>query len=127
MRYGRKRSTRKVITYLILSVVVVIILFPFFWMISTAFKPNTDIIKRPPIFLPTQPTFTHFQKVFAHVQYFRILYNSLFVSGMTTLITMAQAASCFTPVLLTLHLSSSPTAATCSTLQGTDTTSPTRP
>ncbi len=88
MSYSKKRSTRKIITYAVLIIVAVFILFPFFWMISTAFKPNTDIIKRPPIFLPSKPTLVHFQKVFAQVQYFRTLYNSLFVSGMTTLITI---------------------------------------
>lgn len=88
MSYSKKRSTRKIITYAVLIIVAVFILFPFFWMISTAFKPNTDIIKRPPIFLPSKPTLVHFQRVFAQVQYFRTLYNSLFVSGMTTLITI---------------------------------------
>jgi len=88
MSYRTKQSVKTVITYLILAIVAVIILFPFFWMISTAFKPNTDIIKRPPIFLPTEPTLVHFQKVFVQVSYFRTLYNSLFVSGMTTLITV---------------------------------------
>jgi len=88
MSYSTKRSTKKIITYAVLLLVAVIILFPFFWMISTAFKPNTDIIKRPPIFLPSKPTLVHFQKVFAQVQYFRTLYNSMFVSGMTTLITI---------------------------------------
>ena len=88
MDYRRRRSARSVVTYVVLLVVALIILFPFFWMISTAFKPNTDIIKRPPIFLPSNPTFLHFQKVFLTVPYFRTLYNSLFVSGMTTLITV---------------------------------------
>ncbi len=88
MSYRTRRSATTVITYLVLTVMALIILFPFFWMISTAFKPNTDIIKRPPIFLPTKPTLKHFQKVFMEVPYFRTLYNSLFVSGMTTLITI---------------------------------------
>ena len=88
MSYRVRRRAANIVTYLILLVVALIILFPFFWMISTAFKPNTDIIKRPPIFLPTEPTLKHFQKVFAEIPYFRTLYNSLFVSGMTTLITI---------------------------------------
>jgi multiple sugar transport system permease protein len=88
MSYSAKRSARIFLTYLVLSVIALIILFPFFWMLSTAFKPNTDIIKRPPIFLPTKPTLKHFQKVFVEVPYLRTLYNSLFVSGMTTLITI---------------------------------------
>jgi len=88
LSYSTKKDAKQIITYVVLSIVALIILFPFFWMISTAFKPNTDIIRRPPIFLPTEPTLVHFQRVFAQVQYFRMLYNSLFVAGMTTLITI---------------------------------------
>lgn len=88
MSYRTRRSANTIITYLVLAVMALIILFPFFWMVSTAFKPNTDIIKRPPIFLPKKPTLKHFQKVFMEIPYFRTLYNSLFVSGMTTLITI---------------------------------------
>ncbi len=88
MSYSTKKDAKQIITYVVLSIVVLIILFPFFWMISTAFKPNTDILRRPPIFLPSEPTLVHFQRVFAQVQYFRMLYNSLFVAGMTTLITI---------------------------------------
>jgi multiple sugar transport system permease protein len=88
MSYRSRRGANTIITYLVLAAVVVVILFPFFWMISTAFKPNPDIIRRPPIFLPSKPTLIHFQRVFTRVEYFRTLYNSLFVSGMTTLITI---------------------------------------
>jgi len=88
MSYTTRRSSKKIITYAVLLIVALIILFPFFWMVSTAFKPNTDIIKRPPIFVPTKPTLVHFEKIFTQVPYLRNLYNSLFVSGMTTLITI---------------------------------------
>jgi multiple sugar transport system permease protein len=88
MSYRTRQGANTILTYILLGVMALIILFPFFWMVSTAFKPNTDIIKRPPIFLPSEPTLIHFQKVFAEVPYFRTLYNSLFVSGMTTLITI---------------------------------------
>ena len=88
MQYKSKKLIHKFIIYLVLSILGIIILFPFFWMVSTALKPNTDIIKRPPIFLPTKATLTHFKQVFANVPYFRNLYNSIFVSGITTLITI---------------------------------------
>jgi multiple sugar transport system permease protein len=88
MSYRSAKGARKTIVYLLLLVMAVVILFPFFWMVSTAFKPNTDIIRRPPIFLPSKATLVHFQKVFDSVPYFRTLYNSLFVSGMTTAITI---------------------------------------
>ena len=85
---SRQKTIRSAVVHGVLLFGAFLMTFPFFWMISTAFKPNTDIIRRPPVFLPTQPTLKHFQKVFVEVPYFRTLYNSLFVSGMTTLITI---------------------------------------
>lgn len=88
MSYKTKRTINRIIIYTILLIIGLIILFPFYWMISTAFKPNTDIIRRPPLFLPGNPTLDHFKRVFGSVPYFRNLYNSLFIAGMTTVITI---------------------------------------
>lgn len=88
MSYRTKRTINRIIIYTILLIIGLIILFPFYWMISTAFKPNTDIIRRPPVFLSGNPTLDHFKRVFGSVPYFRNLYNSLFIAGMTTVITI---------------------------------------
>jgi len=88
MSYKTKRTINRIIIYTILLIIGLIILFPFYWMISTAFKPNTDIIRRPPLFLPGSPTLDHFKRVFGSVPYFRNLYNSLFIAGMTTVVTI---------------------------------------
>ncbi len=88
MSYRTKRTINRIIIYTILLIIGLIILFPFYWMISTAFKPNTDIIRRPPLFLPGNPTLDHFKRVFGSVPYFHNLYNSLFIAGMTTVITI---------------------------------------
>ena len=88
MSYKTKRTINRISIYTILLIIGLIILFPFYWMISTAFKPNTDIIRRPPIFLPANPTLDHFKRVLSSVPYFLNLYNSLFIAGMTTVITI---------------------------------------
>lgn len=44
--------------------VVLIAVFPVFWMVSTAFKTNDDIFTTELRPLPTSPTFEHFGKVF---------------------------------------------------------------
>lgn len=49
---------------LIALVVVVIVLFPLVWMIPGAWKSKIDIWHIPPIWLPTQPTWKNFEKVF---------------------------------------------------------------
>ncbi|RKX77124.1 MAG: carbohydrate ABC transporter permease [Spirochaetes bacterium] len=88
MGYRAKRAFYRFTVYAILLIVGVIILFPFYWMVSTAFKPRAEIVKRPPTFFPENPTIVHFKNVFAKAPYFRNLYNSLFISGMTTVISI---------------------------------------
>jgi ABC-type glycerol-3-phosphate transport system permease component len=65
-----------------------IILIPFFWMISTAFKTSPEIIQRPPTLLPQTVTFEHFRDVFRRIPYLRSLFNSMFISSMTTVIAV---------------------------------------
>ncbi|WP_433326336.1 carbohydrate ABC transporter permease [Spirillospora sp. CA-294931] len=43
--------------------VFLIAVFPVFWMVSTAFKPNTEIFSTTPKPLPSSPTFDHFDLV----------------------------------------------------------------
>jgi len=53
--------------YLALSVGVVVVLFPFFWMLCTSFKPSgTELLintKNPFDIVPAEPTITNFSKV----------------------------------------------------------------
>ena len=74
--------------YLMLLVFGLIILIPLFWMISTAFKTSPEILQRPPTFIPNVVTFEHFAHVFRRIPYLRSLFNSLFISAMTTVIAV---------------------------------------
>jgi multiple sugar transport system permease protein len=88
MRYRTGKRLSNLIIYLLLLVVAILVLLPFFWMVSTAFKPSPEIIRRPPGFLPERATLDHFRNVFKRIPYFHNLYNSLFVSSVTTVITI---------------------------------------
>jgi multiple sugar transport system permease protein len=66
----------------------ILILVPFFWMVSTSFKPAPEIIARPPNLFPVEATWDNFINVFKRIGYFQSLYNSLFIAVMTTAITI---------------------------------------
>lgn len=88
MNYRTRRRVSRLAIYFLLLLVAAVILLPFFWMVSTAFKPSPEILRRPPGFLPEEPTLTHFRNVFKRIPYFRNLYNSLLISSVTTVITI---------------------------------------
>ncbi|MGL5941233.1 MAG: carbohydrate ABC transporter permease [Waterburya sp.] len=71
-------------TYLILSAIAFLMLFPLLWLVGTSFKsPTEDIFAFPPQILPVQPTFENFVKVWQTEPFGLYLYNSAIVAILT--------------------------------------------
>jgi N,N'-diacetylchitobiose transport system permease protein len=83
-RPGRTRRSGKIILNLVAVLVAVVTLFPIFWMISTAFKPATEIYSLTPRPLPTHWTLSNFRNVLngsvIGMPYWVFLRNSLIVT-----------------------------------------------
>ena len=80
----RSRRTRKITLNAAGVLVAVVTLFPIFWMVSTAFKPATEIYSLTPRPLPSHPTWTNFANVLngsvVGMPYWTFLRNSLLVT-----------------------------------------------
>ena len=69
--------------------VLVILLFPFVVMISTAFKTLAEVNQIPPTFIPQQPTLQNFKEVWQAAPLARHFRNSLFIGmGEVVLVMM---------------------------------------
>jgi N,N'-diacetylchitobiose transport system permease protein len=68
-----------------------IIVFPVFWMISTAFKPDDQINSAKPTFFSGSPTFSHFGTALHKPFFWQDVKNSLIVVGFTVVIAMVLA------------------------------------
>lgn len=78
------KTIKTVIIYIILGIIAVLMLFPLVWLVSTAFKsPSENIFQFPPQFIPSQPTFQNFIKVWQTNPFGRYLFNSSFVALLT--------------------------------------------
>jgi ABC-type glycerol-3-phosphate transport system permease component len=62
--------------------------FPFFWMISTSFKPLQEIFVSPPRFLPDEFTLANFERLFEQTRFLTYFRNSIFVSLATVILTI---------------------------------------
>ena len=62
--------------------------FPFFWMISTSFKPPVEVFAQPPSFIPDDPTWDNFHRLFTATSFLTYFWNSVIVSGLSVLLTM---------------------------------------
>lgn len=75
------RNVKIGISLFIVSLGTVIIFLPFFWMATTAFKPEPEILTLPIKWIPSRITFQHFRSIFNYFPVFRYLSNSLYVAS----------------------------------------------
>src|SRR5512135_985776 len=79
---GMSLSLGRTLVYILLTAGCLLSLVPFLWMVSTAFKSSTEIIKLPPTLLPEHPTVQAFRTIFTdpRVPLARFYLNSIIVS-----------------------------------------------
>jgi len=77
-----------ILRYLLLSVISVYCLFPVFWMISTAFKPSSQIRTKTPSVVTAEPTLTPCATVLFQSDYLLYARNSLIVSAFTVALSL---------------------------------------
>ncbi len=77
----------KFINYLLLVLIVVSVLVPFFWMISTALKSENEALYTPPLLLPTTPHFENFLLALTVAPFLRYFLNTLIVSTCVVLLS----------------------------------------
>lgn len=77
--------------YLALTVVALIMVIPFEWMIVTSLKPSGTEFSYPPQLWPSQVDWTNYTRLFTLVPFARYFANTVFV---TTLIVLGQLLIC---------------------------------
>lgn len=81
---SRTSRQRTVWTYILLSAIALMMLFPLLWLLSTAFKsPTENIFQFPPQLLPKQPTLQNFVTVWKTNPFGTYLFNSTLVAALT--------------------------------------------
>lgn len=81
------------VTYLLLTLVALIALVPFFWMVTTALKSAAESSTYPPSLFPSVPQWHDFADVFSAVPFLTFFRNTVFYS---VLVTLGQLAFCST-------------------------------
>jgi len=71
--------------------VFVVMVFPVFWMISTAFKPDDQIVSLNPTWIPWRPTLSHFGAAIHKPYFWEDVKNSLIVVLVTVAISIVLA------------------------------------
>lgn len=81
-----------VITLILLSILTIIFVFPFYWIMTGAFKSQPDTIKIPPQWWPSAPTLENFKQLLIQNPAGRWLFNSIFISLVTMILVCLTAS-----------------------------------
>ncbi|MGA6978252.1 MAG: carbohydrate ABC transporter permease [Pseudolabrys sp.] len=103
MSYLQTLPRRLVSLYLPLSIILLILLFPFYWMALTSIKPDDQLLdmERVSPFWTTAPTLKHFYNLLFQTNYPRWLWNTMFVAvGATVLSIIASVLAAYAIVRL---------------------------
>jgi multiple sugar transport system permease protein len=86
---GRKFGT-EALRYAVLAVFVVLLAFPFYWMVVATFKQNIDLynVENNPFIFNLPPTLDHLRLLFNETRYVRWLGNTALVGVLVVFITL---------------------------------------
>jgi len=92
MGYLESLPRRVVTLYLPLGVFLFVLLFPFYWMVVTSFKPNEELISRAanPFWI-VAPTLDHFKKLLFHTAYPDWMWNTVVISVVATFASLTAS------------------------------------
>lgn len=76
---------------IIAGLIFIVMIFPVYWMIATAFKPGRQVITFTPVWFPTNPTLSNFTSAMNRPFFWDCVRNSLIVVGCTVVFSLIVA------------------------------------
>jgi len=83
------RFLTKLPFWLLIAVIFVYALFPFYWAVRSALTPEAQLFNTPVEYFPSHPTFANFREALSTDFFRRALINSTIVAGSVTLVSVA--------------------------------------
>jgi len=81
-------KTADIVRYIIIIIISVIILFPYFWMVTTSVKSPTKIFLFPPQWIPNPVRLENYIELFQRSPFHIYIGNSFYVSSLVTIGTV---------------------------------------
>lgn len=88
----KQLSAFGILSSVILMVLTVLFIFPFYWIMTGAFKSQPDTIKIPPQWWPAAPTLENFDRLLVQNPALQWLWNSVFIS-LATMVLVCVTSS----------------------------------
>ncbi|QLG61914.1 carbohydrate ABC transporter permease [Halorarum salinum] len=89
--YRQRRQLKRLVHYGLLSMAMVVILFPILWTFTTSIRPTQDVQTRDVTLLPTQFTLDHYEALLLNTEFVTWLVNSIVVAAGVCALTVVFA------------------------------------
>ena len=94
MNYLVSLPRRWITVYIPLLLFLIVLLFPFYWMVVTSFKPNAELLSREGNpFWVDHPTLDHFHRLLFRTEYPQWLWNTMLVSVVSTFLSLVASVT----------------------------------
>ena len=77
-----------IVTYGVLTAMALVSIFPFWWMIVASTRRSETILTTPPPLIPGSDLMTNYNELFAQINFWRAMFNSVFVGGVGTALVL---------------------------------------
>ncbi len=84
----KKKSMFQIIGYVVLVLMMLIVLVPLIWLLSSSFKTDKDVVQWPPIFFPSTWTSMQYVYVTSVLPVLNMLKNTIFFAGGVTVVSL---------------------------------------
>lgn len=84
----RENTLTRALAYTLLAIGSIAVLVPVLWMLSTSLKNDTELLSTPPVWIPSQPTFDAFVRVWTDYPFLTYFGNSLLVVSVSTVVSV---------------------------------------
>lgn len=92
MSSKKKTTPFSIFSIAVLSILTFLFVFPFYWIMTGAFKSQADAVKIPPQWWPKSPTLENFNKLLIQNPAAKWLLNSILICGITMLLVCLTSA-----------------------------------
>lgn len=87
-----RRTSARVLLYLVLVAGALFFLTPFAWMVSTSLKPDDQVFLIPPTWIPDPPMWSNYVRLMTEIPFLRYLGNTVFVTVLSVTFYLASSA-----------------------------------
>ncbi len=88
MTRAQRKLVGRVFFWLLIGVIFVYLMFPFYWALVSALKSQPELIRTPATLWPQNPVLTNFQAVLGNDRFVRAMLNSTLVAASVTLLSL---------------------------------------